>query len=67
MMPDEWKKLKKIIQGYPGRVTNCPICGGEITEDDKCEDLTYSRTREGSHIFLHKLCVSPKGGKHAKQ
>ena len=65
MTQTEWEKLKKIIQGYPGRITNCPICGGEITEDDKCEGLTYSRTKGGTHVFIHELCL--KGGEHAKQ
>jgi hypothetical protein len=69
MTPKEWEKLKKHMPVGRDKIrrTTCPICGGEITEDDSGEGLTYSKTGKGSHVFIHESCLFPKGGKHAKQ
>ena len=68
MTPEEWKKLKKRMPAWRDKIrrTNCTICGGEITEDDKGEDVEYSKAH-GTHVFYHKRCLTPQGGIHAKQ
>lgn len=69
MIPKDWKRLKKHMPVGRDKIrrTECPICGKEITEDDSGEGITYSQTAGKSYIFFHESCLSPKGGKHAKQ
>lgn len=37
----------------------CPVCGKEIRRED--DDIEYSKTRRGSHIFIHTECVKKWG------
>lgn len=37
----------------------CPVCGKEIHRED--DDIEYSRTKRGSHIFIHTECVKKWG------
>jgi hypothetical protein len=49
----EWEKYKRF---FPERMASCPICNEEITESER-KDLTYSKTRGGTHLFIHEKCL----------
>lgn len=58
MRNDEWDKLKRNLP--PSGITHCPICQKAIDEHARAEDITYAKTRAGSHLFIHEKCLTPK-------
>ena len=64
MMAFVWEKLKKFVNNRD--MTRCPYCGGVITQNDDPAGLAYSKTKGGSHVFIHEQCMNPKGVKGAK-
>ena len=57
MRNDEWNKLKRFLP--PSGVTQCPICQKAIDECARAEDITYSKTKTGTHLFIHEKCLKP--------
>lgn len=60
MRKDEWDKLKRYLA--PGGRSACPICNQSITEGCEGEGVTYSKTKTGTHLFIHEKCLGLKGG-----
>lgn len=65
MTKEEWKKLKKHLGfgpydqqlGRRVRQSACPICTQVITEDSDGAGVTYSKTKAGTHLFIHEKCL----------
>jgi hypothetical protein len=62
MRQDQWDKLKRLL-APSGRET-CPCCQKEITVHTPAEEITYAKTRNGTHLFIHEKCLSARGGKN---
>lgn len=54
----DWKKYARYLP--PSGKATCPICNKEIREGQ--DGVTYSKTRKGTHLFIHLGC-SYKGSK----
>ncbi len=58
MRNDEWNKLKRLLP--PSGITHCPICQKAIDKCARAEDITYAKTKGGSHLFIHEECLNSK-------